>query len=239
MRVLSCAAMGLMAGVLIFHVSPSHAMVYTLTLSDPGKSIGTEPFGTNSVTQDAGGKSLDIVETLSAGVEFAKNNNDSHNALTFSLKGNPTVTITDLTTGFVVAGGEYDSGTWTVDKANIPETPLGKFDYAIDTDKKAPGPLSFTVTSTSKKGLTIDSLEFNDYVLDGITYQVQFASDLVDDGKGNVGALTVTAAVPEPSTWAMMLLGFVGVSFAGYRRRKSLQLAQSRLRTDFTFRGNC
>jgi hypothetical protein len=26
------------------------------------------------------------------------------------------------------------------------------------------------------------------------------------------------ATVPEPSTWAMMLLGFAGLGFAGYRR---------------------
>jgi hypothetical protein len=30
---------------------------------------------------------------------------------------------------------------------------------------------------------------------------------------------TPTAAVPEPSTWAMMILGFAGVSFMAYRRR--------------------
>ena len=29
------------------------------------------------------------------------------------------------------------------------------------------------------------------------------------------------AAVPEPSTWAMMLLGFVGLGFAGYRRART------------------
>jgi hypothetical protein len=27
------------------------------------------------------------------------------------------------------------------------------------------------------------------------------------------------AAVPEPSTWAMMLLGFIGLGFLAYRRR--------------------
>jgi PEP-CTERM motif len=27
------------------------------------------------------------------------------------------------------------------------------------------------------------------------------------------------SAVPEPSTWAMMILGFAGVGFLGYRRR--------------------
>jgi hypothetical protein len=30
---------------------------------------------------------------------------------------------------------------------------------------------------------------------------------------------TVTAAVPEPSTWAMMILGFCGLGFMTYRRR--------------------
>jgi len=34
------------------------------------------------------------------------------------------------------------------------------------------------------------------------------------------GNLTVSA-VPEPSTWAMLLLGFAGLGFAGYRRAKS------------------
>ena len=28
------------------------------------------------------------------------------------------------------------------------------------------------------------------------------------------------AAVPEPSTWAMMLLGFMGLGYAGFRRRE-------------------
>jgi hypothetical protein len=31
--------------------------------------------------------------------------------------------------------------------------------------------------------------------------------------------LALTAAVPEPSTWAMMLLGFCGLGFLAYRRR--------------------
>ncbi len=31
------------------------------------------------------------------------------------------------------------------------------------------------------------------------------------------GLVTGFSAVPEPSTWAMMVLGFVGLGFAGYR----------------------
>jgi hypothetical protein len=35
----------------------------------------------------------------------------------------------------------------------------------------------------------------------------------------NVGAPELQAAVPEPGTWAMMILGFAGVGFMAYRRR--------------------
>jgi hypothetical protein len=34
-----------------------------------------------------------------------------------------------------------------------------------------------------------------------------------------------TAAVPEPETWGMMLIGFAGLGFAGYRRAKSAKAA--------------
>jgi len=36
---------------------------------------------------------------------------------------------------------------------------------------------------------------------------------------------TSVAAVPEPSTWAMMILGFAGVGFMAYRRRQDAALA--------------
>jgi hypothetical protein len=38
-------------------------------------------------------------------------------------------------------------------------------------------------------------------------------------------SLDVEAAVPEPSTWAMLILGFVGVGFMAYRRRNGAPLA--------------
>jgi hypothetical protein len=35
----------------------------------------------------------------------------------------------------------------------------------------------------------------------------------------------VVASVPEPSTWAMMLLGFASLGFAGYRKARTARLA--------------
>jgi hypothetical protein len=37
---------------------------------------------------------------------------------------------------------------------------------------------------------------------------------------GTVTVTPITSGVPEPSTWAMMLLGFAGLGYAGYRRAR-------------------
>ena len=39
------------------------------------------------------------------------------------------------------------------------------------------------------------------------------------------GSATLVQGVPEPSTWAMLLLGFAGLGYAGYRRRGALTRA--------------
>jgi hypothetical protein len=44
-------------------------------------------------------------------------------------------------------------------------------------------------------------------------------SDGGDDGQTVQVSGVITAAVPESSTWAMMILGFMGVGFLAYRRR--------------------
>ncbi|WP_294538033.1 PEP-CTERM sorting domain-containing protein [uncultured Rhodoblastus sp.] len=50
----------------------------------------------------------------------------------------------------------------------------------------------------------------------------------VDNYAGSYGAAVsglAIASVPESSTWAMMLIGFAGLGFAGYRSRKSVSSA--------------
>jgi hypothetical protein len=42
-----------------------------------------------------------------------------------------------------------------------------------------------------------------------------FYSGVFDQGH----ELLTISAVPEPSTWAMMLLGFTGIGFMAYRRK--------------------
>ena len=56
---------------------------------------------------------------------------------------------------------------------------------------------------------------------DGPSYgnQVTDGFERYDATKWSIRPIS-TSAVPEPSTWAMMLLGFAGLGFAGYRRTR-------------------
>jgi hypothetical protein len=57
----------------------------------------------------------------------------------------------------------------------------------------------------------------------------QNLSEIIFTGNGGDGGLpflaavtTEVAAVPEPSTWAMMIIGFLGLGFTAYRRKNDL-----------------
>jgi hypothetical protein len=50
---------------------------------------------------------------------------------------------------------------------------------------------------------------------DAGTYQIQAKNG----GSIASGNFTIALAVPEPSTWAMLILGFVGLGFMAYRRQ--------------------
>jgi hypothetical protein len=68
----------------------------------------------------------------------------------------------------------------------------------------------------------------------GCSFQIYEFTDPANPTAQALGNLTVStvelsiSGVPEPSTWAMMLLGFMGVGFLAYRRKPigpSLRLA--------------
>ncbi|HEX9170612.1 MAG TPA: PEPxxWA-CTERM sorting domain-containing protein [Roseiarcus sp.] len=68
-------------------------------------------------------------------------------------------------------------------------------------------------------------------VLPGSTvadYGLTFATPILDVDPYTISADQyiaggVTVTVPEPSTWAMMMLGFAGIGFAGYRRSRKAE----------------
>jgi hypothetical protein len=76
-----------------------------------------------------------------------------------------------------------------------------------------PGLVHFDVQQFSLAGLDGQALT-----------SIIFTSDNPGGGEPFLAALTTEAAVagvPEPSTWAMMILGFFGVGFMAYRRKQN------------------
>jgi hypothetical protein len=136
----------------------------------------------------------------------------------FPFLGSGTITVTAATTG----GDPVTAITGMIGSSAI--TGLSTFDGADDLlfpnsagtsllDHKG---FSFTVGAQS---INILSQFSPGQTTTGNAYE-EIASN---PGGFGVGSFTLTpvAAVPEPSTWAMMILGFAGVAFMAYRRKQS------------------
>jgi PEP-CTERM motif len=98
--------------------------------------------------------------------------------------------------------------------------------------------MEFTITAngaeildTTFRSLSIAESFFKDSVIDlgsdfGSDIDLTFGYTLIADGSGGFGFdFAVGGAVPEPSTWAMMLIGLTGLGYAGYRRAREPRAA--------------
>ena len=128
-------------------------------------------------------------------------------------------------TNYLVAGGGGGSVTLTF---TSPQTSLGILWGTVDTGTTR------NLVSLNVGGFTINGGQVftdannvcGDCITDGngevylnITGLQAFTTATFSDADGNSFEFNV-AAVPEPATWGMMLLGFAGVGFLAYRRKR-------------------
>jgi len=97
--------------------------------------------------------------------------------------------------------------------------------YVLDNSTKIEiDDWTFTDLTSAESFFQNNVIDLGSY--SGPAVDLTFGYNLVADGSGGfgfdfaVGDPPGASAVPEASTWAMMLLGFAGLGFAGYRRAR-------------------
>ena len=121
---------------------------------------------------------------------------------------------------FIVAGtmsGSFSGGPANVTSLLPPVSPLSAGGGVITYDPHASGLLEFLFVTGAAEN---DLVEFG---LGALVAEVACsgcqAYNTGDGGHGGTIAVEAVTAVPEPSTWAMLLLGFAGIGFMAYRRK--------------------
>ena len=128
-------------------------------------------------------------------------------------------------------GASYDGYQYTIECSNDGTTWAKLFDVLSVSGASEPFTLGSTTgtdpyrvnyveTPGAGPGGTVGYEAFFNF---GTAYKYYaFGSSSFAIGANNDQELTAVAAIPETSTWAMMILGFAGVGFLAYRRKSKV-----------------
>ena len=237
---------GLAAMAALTVASPSRASVVDLTydLNLNGMSVGTCPGGVCGTVTIMGNTTSSLTYTvdLATGVSFHANHSGSSGTGPFFYfqltdPGGGAITFSNIGTNGTIGSDSYSYNTPTTsggpfapNAGNFPGTYNFEATCTNDTSGKiCGGPFKFTASGASAADpFVIGSPAGHGLFADD---DIAIVADLAVSGScgnfsctagtGLVGSSLVSVApVPEPSTWAMMILGFLGIGFMTYRQRK-------------------
>lgn len=201
------------AGALAFAGSSAQASVvtYDLTVDHCTSGCGSSNYGT--ITVDTTNTSSELVTiNLTSGYQFHGGNNGLISVV-FDATGITSVTPSPVTSNtgatFTWAGGSFHQDGFGTFNNEVDATNTG-----CTTGNLCGSSMQFTVAGTNIAWLASTGGS------PSVTFSVDVAGvnpngTPISGETGPIGG--VVAAVPEPSTWAMMLLGFFGLGFLGYR----------------------
>ena len=207
MKLIGVLAPGMLAAAIFAGAPSAHAGVVlsdnfdadTPTLNWPGDSVF------QSIPQPGNVAGLPSVDLVSASDGFANlvfhGNSVDLDGTTGS--GNSPAgelqSITSLSTGSYTVQFEFAGN----ERGAPPETTVVSI-----------GNQSFSLTPPNSQGYTLTTLFFTN-----VSGKLSFTDLGPSDQQGNlIDNVVVTTGVPEPSTWAMMVLGFAGLGYAAFRR---------------------
>jgi len=154
-----------------------------------GASTGQLATALAQLTIGGNGSVLDDL----ANATFAVGNGSTNNGSTTAGAGFISPGATVSTAGSLITGGFNENGTYTVNLGQV-------YDVMLSTYVNCGNP------GGSMCSASIDPIITDDSQNSSLVFSAGFGDSAV-------------GAVPEPSTWAMMILGFAGVGFMAYRRK--------------------
>jgi hypothetical protein len=213
-------------------------LTYDLDLN--GMSAGTCPGGICGTVKVVGDTTSSLTYTvdLAGGVSFHANHTGSSGTGAFFYfeltdPGAPAITFSNIGTNGTIGTKSYSyntpvSGSFAPNPGNFPGTYNFEETCTNNTSGKiCGGPLTFKAS-----GATVaDPFVIGAPLGHGLfpTDDIAFVADLSVSGScgnfscvagtGLVGSSLVVTAVPEPTTWAMLILGFSGIGLMAYRRK--------------------
>jgi hypothetical protein len=121
----------------------------------------------------------------------------------------------------------------TPSTVNVSASDVTKITFTIDGQSFGTGFSPFSISAVQFINGSLTDVSFASSELVGQTpNQTRFTLDTsgvyafyVNNTEVSSGTISAVAAVPEPSTWAMMILGFCGLGFITYRRKRGAALS--------------
>jgi hypothetical protein len=143
--------------------------------------------------------------------------------LAYSANLGPAGSFSNTADGVISSFGEPDTtsyGNWFVAPDNAI---LSEFDFVIANESPGTNATFVLATWSPVDDVPVTLLyEQSSFVNNDGNFDVNvnaLPNIRLVAGQDYIALLTV-ASVPEPSTWAMMLIGFAGLGYAGYRQRQ-------------------
>jgi PEP-CTERM motif len=216
------------AGFIAASVGAGNAAVYIQTSDDCTGGCGTSSSNTVTVT-DLGGGVIDLSVSLASGFNFLSSGfpgsfgfglSSGFTSISFSAGS----TAWSTTTWTPINSTVSATSPQTVSGASLSWDGQGSFANGYGMAWNAGNGIGHEDGTTldfhiSGTGLTLGSFAADTH---GSFFVADVAGTGTTDGVRNTGIIDFTlqtSAVPEPSTWAMMILGFMGVGFMAYRRK--------------------
>lgn len=233
---LYAAPLALAACLLTLHATPAAAALVvssdgTVTVTGDSGGTGTINFDGNSEGNTVSGLtsalSLTFVNAVAGLYTFDYTLSNTSSGTTtearvtaFAFDTTPNVTDADI-----LAGSVFDN---ILLASNLPNG-VGNVELCFTTGNCTGGGSAGDGVQIGDAASGTFTLDFGDMNLDSLVladFAVRYQGITATGISGGSGTGTSVGAVPEPGTWAMMLLGFGAIGFATRRRRSAFFLRQ-------------